>query len=166
MKKRSKSFKEKHVLYSVFSIHSLLSIFFSFTFKATVDRSTNEIRITWDASCSVINEPIGYQLGIVDKTTGSTAYLAKLPTTDIHLSHIFNENVKYGTEYEFTVQTKDANAQKSKAYTVQTLPIPVPAGLTTFLNVNASTHEIAWNVPGKLPSYLQKRVNSKKLQYR
>ena len=135
-------------------------------FQATVDRSNNVIRITWDASCSVINEAIGYQLGITDKTTGSTSYIKLNPTQNTSLTHVFDKNVKYGTAYEFTVQTDDPNAQRTPKYTVQTLPIPVPAGLTTFLNVNASTHEIAWNVPNKLPSYLQKKVNAQKVQYR
>ena len=124
------------------------------------------IRITWDASCSVINEAIGYQLGITDKTTGSTSYIKLNPTQNTSLTHVFDKNVKYGTAYDFTVQTDDPNAQRTPKYTVQTLPIPVPAGLTTFLNVNASTHEIAWNVPNKLPSYLQKKVNAQKVQYR
>ena len=87
-------------------------------------------------------------------------------TQNTSLTHVFDKNVKYGTTYQFTVQTDDPNAQKSPKYTVKTLPIPVPAGLTTFLNVNASTHEIAWNIPNKLPSYLQKKVNAQKIQYR
>ena len=124
------------------------------------------IRITWNASCSVINDAIGYQLGITDKTTGSTSYVNLMRTQNTSLTHVFDKNVKYGTAYQFTVQTDDPNAQKSPKYTVKTLPIPVPAGLTTFLNVNASTHEIAWNIPNKLPSYLQKKVNAQKIQYR
>ena len=131
-----------------------------------VDRTTNTIRITWSASCSVISEAIGYQLGITDKTTGSTSYIKILRTTNTSLSHVFDKNVKYGTEYEFTVQTDDPNAKKTEKYVVKTLPIPIPEGLNTFLDVNASTHEIAWSLPAKLPSYLQNEVHRKKLSYR
>ena len=131
-----------------------------------VDRTSNTIRITWNASCSVISDAIGYQLGITDKVTGHTSYVTLSRTRNTSLTHVFDKNVKYGAEYEFTVQTDDPNAQKTQKYAVKTVPIPIPEGLNTFLDVNASTHEIAWSLPENLPTDLKNEVKRNKISYR
>lgn len=80
--------------------------------------------------------------------------------------HDVNQNVKYGTEYDIYVMTDAANAISSKRIRVKTVPIPTPEVLTTYLDVNSSTHEIMWHPASELPNYLKAEVNAKKVNYK
>ena len=77
-----------------------------FFFQSQLNRSNNEIKLSWDSSCSVIDQPIGYVITYKDLTTDQGSRIMKSKTVDTKLSHTFKDtSVKYGTEYRFTVNT-------------------------------------------------------------
>ena len=87
----------------------ILIVYFNiclFFFQSQINRSTNEIKLSWDSSCSVIDQPIGYVVTYKDLTTDQGSRIMKSKTVDTKLSHTFKDtSVKYGTEYRFTVNT-------------------------------------------------------------
>ena len=72
------------------------------SFQARVDRSNN-ITLTWEASCTVIDEPIGYMVTYEDLTSGRSSYASYPKTVNTKLTQKFDTGIKYGTEYEFSV---------------------------------------------------------------
>ena len=122
--------------------------------------------MNWNASCKVIDEPIGYFIKAVDKIAGKTAYNSIMKTVNNTLSHVFSQNVKYDTEYVFSVYTDAANAYQSNSVLVKSLPLPQPEAFTTFPNLNTSMHDVMWKYPKKMSSYLQKQVKNKKVTFR
>ena len=134
--------------------------------QALVDRWTNRITLTWDSSCTVIDQPIGYIISSKDLTTGQIFYVSISKTVSTNLRHTFDKEVKYGTEYQFSIHTDLPDAQISSLISVKTLPLPVPEALVTFPNLNESTHDIMWKTPLNLSSYLQKQMDQHKLSYR
>jgi len=74
--------------------------------------------------------------------------------------------VKYGTKYQFTVNTDVQNAQSSNVVTVKTLDLPIPEALVAFPNLNTSQHDIRWQKPQKMPTYLENEEKKNKLSYR
>lgn len=131
-----------------------------------MDPTSNQIKLSWDASCSVIDQPIGYTLSAKDKITGQTSYYQISKTVSTKLRHEFNSDVKYGTEYEFTVHTDVANSQSSSQISVKTVALPTPEALVTYPMVNDSSHEIRWRAPASLSSYLQSQMTKNLISYR
>merc|ERR1719447_213641 len=133
--------------------------------QATVDPSNNNIKLTWDASCSVIDQPIGYFLTSKDLTTNKSANIKYTRTVNTRLDKEIS-NVQFGTRIEFTVATDVQNAQSSNVVTVKSVDLPTPEALVSFPNLNTSQHEIRWQVPKKMPKYPQKQQKDHKLSYR
>ena len=131
-------------------------------FQARVDRSNN-ITLSWEASCTVIDQPIGYIVTYKDMKNGKTSYASYSKTVNTQLSKEFDTGIKYGTEYEFSVSVDVPNARGSNMVRIKSIQLPVPEGLYSYPNVNTSVHEIAWRAPQKLPTYLK---NGNKIKYR
>ena len=138
---------------------------FSSIFQARVDRKSNNITLTWEASCSVIDDPIGYMVTYKDTVSGRSSYVSITKTVSTALTHLFN-TAKYGTDYEFSVHVDLPDARTSNTVRVKTLPLPIPEGLYSYPNMNTSVHEIAWRPPQKMPMYLKKEMEKKKITYR
>ncbi len=113
-----------------------------------------------------MDQPMGYKITCVDKTSGARAYTAISKTVKTELIHVFDDKIKYGTEYEFSVQTDVQNALASNLVSVKTMPLPQPEALVTFPDVESSSHHIKWNAPKSLPNYLQREKDANKLSYR
>ena len=140
-----------------------------FFFQSLLDRQTNNIKLSWEASCTVIDQSIGYVLHYQDMTTTRKSQIQISKTVETRLTQTFKENsVKYGTEYQFWVETDVQNAQKSNVVSVKTLALPIPEMLTSFQNVNTSKHDIRWKAPSDqhLTPYLQKQLKNNKVSYR
>ncbi|XP_066589021.1 sortilin-related receptor-like [Prorops nasuta] len=77
--------------------------------RVTASDKMESIIVSWDASCSTIDEPISYTISVKETTLGSNVTFTLPPTNETLMKHPFR-NVKYGGRYEITVATDVKNA--------------------------------------------------------
>ncbi|KAJ8687024.1 hypothetical protein QAD02_022818 [Eretmocerus hayati] len=81
--------------------------------------------ITWSASCSTIDEPIGYTITITEVALSKTSILSLPPTNETALKHVLR-NIKLGGRFNVTVATNAEGAIPSQVVVYNAPPIAPP----------------------------------------